>query len=147
MRGHPMPVIMISSLTSKGAETTPRALGLGAIDYVSEPKVDVPNGTIDQAEEIPAKVKAAARARVRCANVMTVPVPSLTGRTYQFSGTHKIIAIGASTGGTEALRELLSSLPADFPGIVIVQHMPEAFTRLCQTPQLSLRNTGARGAR
>jgi two-component system chemotaxis response regulator CheB len=128
MRGHPMPVIMISSLTDKGADTTLRALSLGAIDYVSKPKVDVSNGTIEQAEEIVAKVKAAARARVRPARTSTAaPVP-LTGKTYQFSATHRIVAIGASTGGTEALKELLSPLPADFPGIVIVQHMPETFT-------------------
>jgi two-component system chemotaxis response regulator CheB len=75
-----------------------------------------------------AKVKAAARARVRPARTSTAaPVP-LTGKTYQFSATHRIVAIGASTGGTEALKELLSPLPADFPGIVIVQHMPETFT-------------------
>jgi two-component system chemotaxis response regulator CheB len=128
MRGHPMPVIMISSLTAKGADTTLRALSLGAIDFVSKPKVDVSNGTVEQADEIVAKVKAAARARVRPARTSTAaPVPS-TGRTYQFSATHKIVAIGASTGGTEALKELLSPLPADFPGIVIVQHMPETFT-------------------
>jgi len=129
MRGHPMPVIMISSLTDKGADTTLRALGLGAIDYVSKPKVDVSNGTIEQAEEIVAKVKAAAKAKVRRPSESPVPPAALTRRTYQFSATHKIVAIGASTGGTEALKELLSPLPADFPGIVIVQHMPEAFTR------------------
>jgi two-component system chemotaxis response regulator CheB len=129
MRGHPMPVIMISSLTDKGADTTLRALSLGAIDYVSKPKVDVSNGTVEQADEIIAKVKAAARARVRRASASTAaPVP-LTGKTYQLSATHKIVAIGASTGGTEALKELLSPLPADFPGVVIVQHMPETFTR------------------
>jgi two-component system chemotaxis response regulator CheB len=129
MRGHPMPVVMISSLTGKGADTTLRALSLGAIDYVSKPKLDVSNGTIEHAEEIVAKVKAAARVRVRRASASTAtPVPS-TGKTYHFSATHKIVAIGASTGGTEALKELLSPLPADFPGIVIVQHMPEAFTR------------------
>jgi len=128
MRGHPMPVIMISSLTAKGADTTLRALSLGAVDYVSKPKLDVSNGTIEQAEEIVAKVKAAARARVRCASVAkTAPIPS-SGTSYQFSATHKVVAVGASTGGTEALRELLAPLPADFPGIVIVQHMPEAFT-------------------
>jgi len=129
MRGHPMPVIMISSLTSKGADTTIRALGLGAIDYVSKPKLDVSNGTIEHAEEIIAKVKAAFRARVRKTSVAAV-APALSGTsTYRFSATHKIVAIGASTGGTEALKDLLSPLPADFPGIVIVQHMPEAFTR------------------
>jgi two-component system chemotaxis response regulator CheB len=130
MRGHPMPVIMISSLTSKGADTTLRALSLGAIDYVSKPRLDVSNGTIEQAEEIIAKVKAAARARVRPAK----PAPVLAstaviGRSYQFSTTHKVVAVGASTGGTEALKEMLMPLPADFPGIVIVQHMPETFTR------------------
>ena len=128
MRGHPMPVIMISSLTSKGADTTLRALSLGAIDYVSKPKLDVSNGTIEQAQEIVAKVKAAARARVRQASVATSLSAPSAGNTYRFSATHKVVAIGASTGGTEALKELLSPLPADFPGIVIVQHMPEAFT-------------------
>ncbi len=128
MRGHPMPVVMISSLTAQGADTTLRALSLGAIDYVSKPKIDVSNGTIEQAEEIIAKVKTAAKARVRHANVPTPPTAQLSARTYQFSATHKVVAIGASTGGTEALKELLSQLPADFPGIVIVQHMPETFT-------------------
>ena len=127
MRGHPMPVIMISSLTGKGSDTTLRALALGAIDYVSKPKVDVSSGTIEQAEEILAKVKAAAKARVRRPFAAPPPAP-LLGRSYQFTATHKIVAIGASTGGTEALKELLSPLPADFPGIVIVQHMPETFT-------------------
>jgi len=129
MRGHPMPVVMISSLTDKGADTTLRALSLGAIDYVSKPKLDVSNGTIEHAEEIIAKVKAAARASVHRASASTAEAVPSTGRTYHFSATHKIVAIGASTGGTEALKELLSPLPADFPGIVIVQHMPEAFTR------------------
>ncbi len=127
MRGHPMPVIMVSSLTSKGAETTLRALSLGAVDYISKPKLDVSNGTIEQADRIIAKVKAAARARVRPASA-TPPSAQPIGKVYQFSATHKVVAIGASTGGTEALKELLSPLPADFPGIVIVQHMPEAFT-------------------
>ena len=128
MRGHPMPVIMISSLTDKGADTTLRALSLGAVDYISKPKVDVSNGTVEQAAEIIAKVKAAARAKVRRATVATAPAAQ-SEKKYQFSATHKVVAIGASTGGTEALKELLMPLPADFPGIVIVQHMPETFTR------------------
>jgi two-component system chemotaxis response regulator CheB len=128
MRGHPMPVIMISSLTSKGADTTLRALDLGAIDYVSKPKVDVSNGTIEQAEEIVAKVKAAAKARIRSKVATSSLYTAPPGNSYRFSATHKIVAVGASTGGTEALKGLLSPLPADFPGIVIVQHMPEAFT-------------------
>jgi len=127
MRGHPMPVVMISSLTAKGAETTFRALSLGAVDYVSKPKLDVSNGTIEQSGEIVLKIKAAARAKVRRPIASALPaVPS--GKTYHFSATHRVVAIGASTGGTEALKDLLSPLPADFPGIVIVQHMPEAFT-------------------
>jgi two-component system chemotaxis response regulator CheB len=128
MRGHPMPVVMISSLTSKGADTTLRALSLGAIDYIAKPKIDVSNGTIEKADEIISCVKAAARAKVRCAKLTTPPRNAVAGKTYHFSATHKVVAVGASTGGTEALRELLAPLPADFPGIVIVQHMPEAFT-------------------
>jgi two-component system chemotaxis response regulator CheB len=129
MRGHPMPVVMISSLTAKGADTTLRALSLGAIDYVSKPRLDVSNGTIEQAEEIVAKVKAAARARVSRASASAAPLTVQSQKRYHFSATHKVVAIGASTGGTEALKELLAPLPADFPGIVIVQHMPETFTR------------------
>jgi two-component system chemotaxis response regulator CheB len=128
MRGHPMPVVMISSLTQKGADTTLRALSLGAIDFVSKPKLDVSDGTVDQAEEIIAKVKAAARAKVRNSSPPQIPAAETASRPWQFSATHKVVAIGASTGGTEALRELLAPLPADFPGIVMVQHMPETFT-------------------
>jgi len=130
MRGHPMPVVMISSLTSKGADTTLRALSLGAVDYIAKPKLDVSDGTVEQADDIVAKVKNAARVKIRNSAVQTsTRAASLGDRPYQFSATHKVVAIGASTGGTEALRELLSPLPADFPGIVIVQHMPETFTR------------------
>ncbi|MGD0802046.1 MAG: chemotaxis response regulator protein-glutamate methylesterase [Terracidiphilus sp.] len=128
LRGHPMPVIMISSLTDNGADTTLRALSLGAIDVVSKPKLDVTNGTIELADEILAKVKMAARVKVRKPGTTPMYAAPLSEKHYQFSATHKIVAIGASTGGTEALKELLSPLPADFPGIVIVQHMPETFT-------------------
>jgi len=128
MRAHPMPVVMISSLTEKGADTTLRALSLGAVDYVSKPKLDVSSGTVEQAEEIVAKVKAAARARIRSAPAAASTSGEVASRPMSFAATHKVVAIGASTGGTEALRELLMPLPADFPGIVMVQHMPEAFT-------------------
>jgi two-component system, chemotaxis family, protein-glutamate methylesterase/glutaminase len=128
MRGHPMPVVMISSLTERGAETTLRALSLGAVDYVSKPKLDVSNGTIEQTGEIIAKVKAAARVKVRGVTTpVTGPVELAAG--CHFSATPKVVAVGSSTGGTEALKDLLSPLPADFPGLVMVQHMPEAFTR------------------
>jgi two-component system chemotaxis response regulator CheB len=128
MRGHPMPVVMISSLTDRGAETTLRALSLGAVDYVAKPKLDVSSGTIEQASDIIAKVKAAAKVRVRGLDAgETVPAALPAG--YHFTATHKVVAVGASTGGTEALKDLLSALPPDFPGLVMVQHMPEAFTR------------------
>ncbi|HEX3661422.1 MAG TPA: chemotaxis response regulator protein-glutamate methylesterase [Acidobacteriaceae bacterium] len=126
MRGHPMPVVMISSLTERGADTTLRALSLGAVDYVSKPKLDVCDGTVEQADEIIAKVKAAAGAKVRTGS--SPAPPETAARPYHFSATHKVVAIGASTGGTEALKDVLTCLPADFPGIVMVQHMPEAFT-------------------
>jgi two-component system chemotaxis response regulator CheB len=128
MRGHPMPVVMISSLTEKGADTTLRALSLGAVDFISKPKLDVSTGTVEQADEILSKVKAAARARVGRRTAPAAAAPVEGTRPWQFSATHKVVAMGASTGGTEALKEVLASLPADFPGIVMVQHMPETFT-------------------
>ena len=130
MRAHPMPVVMVSSLTEKGCATTLRALELGAIDFVTKPKVDVASGTLELTEDLIAKVKTAARAKVRqpAANgAKPRPVVPLDGALID--GTHEIVAIGASTGGTEALRVLLTALPAAAPGIVIVQHMPEKFTR------------------
>ena len=132
MRAHPMPVLMVSSLTRKDCDTTVRALELGAIDYVTKPHLDVRSGTLEQADEIVNKVKIAARARVRRhttpsgrppATRATAALPAIGFRT-----THKLIAVGASTGGTEALVRLLQPLPADCPGIVIVQHMPAGFT-------------------
>ncbi|MFN7919768.1 MAG: chemotaxis response regulator protein-glutamate methylesterase [Bryobacteraceae bacterium] len=126
MRTSPLPVVMLSSLTESGCEATLRALELGAVDYAAKPKLDVRAGTIEKAAEIVAKVKAAARAR-----------PRQPGMASHRSGepppgdvdTGRVVAIGASTGGTEALRAVLSALPAGSPGIVIVQHMPAHFTR------------------
>jgi two-component system chemotaxis response regulator CheB len=135
MRGHPMPVLMVSSLTEKDCATTIRALELGAVDYVSKPHLDVRSGTLDQADEIVSKVKIAARARVR-RHTQAPPKALESGtkaaitqlRSVGFRTTHKIIAVGASTGGTEALVRLLVPMPADSPAIVIVQHMPAGFT-------------------
>ena len=132
MRAHPMPVLMVSSLTQRGAETTLRALELGAVDFVAKPTVDVKSGTLDIASEIVAKVKAAARAKIKvkphgAIAAPPTPVASLKGEAL-IRSTHKVIAIGASTGGTEALREVLEAMPCDAPGIVIVQHMPARFT-------------------
>jgi two-component system chemotaxis response regulator CheB len=134
MKGHPMPVVMVSSLTEKGCANTLRALSLGAVDFVTKPKLDIRNGTLDLADEIIAKVKAAAWARaLPRASVPTITDTSVVNAPIQttapwMEAAPKVVAMGASTGGTEALRELLEGLPADFAGIVIVQHMPEKFT-------------------
>lgn len=138
MRAHPMPVLMVSSLTEKDCETTLRALELGAIDYVAKPHLDVRSGTLEIADEIVSKVKIAAQATIRRAvrepNPAGPPRPAAATnspgvRSSLFRTTHKVVAVGASTGGTEALVQLLAPLPADSPGTVIVQHMPEGFTR------------------
>jgi two-component system chemotaxis response regulator CheB len=132
MRGHPMPVVMVSSLTESGCETTLRALELGAVDFVTKPKLDVKRGTIELAQDIINRIKAAARAKIhyRIPNAngtVRASEPLRTGALIK--STHKVIAIGASTGGTEAIKEVLVALPADAPGVVIVQHMPEKFTQ------------------
>jgi two-component system, chemotaxis family, protein-glutamate methylesterase/glutaminase len=129
MRAHPMPVLMISSLTERSCETTLRALELGAVDFVSKPKVDVADGTVQLAGEIVEKVKAAARAKVLRLHRPTVGLQLSLATQALLKSTQQVIALGASTGGTEALREVLEPLPPDSPGIVIVQHMPEKFTR------------------
>jgi two-component system, chemotaxis family, protein-glutamate methylesterase/glutaminase len=134
MRAQPLPVLMVSSLTEKGCATTLRALELGAFDFVSKPKIDVRSGTIELADEILAKVKAAARSKplarrpqpAPSAAAPRAPGPAPGGALLR--STHGVAVIGASTGGTEALRELLCALPPDSPGIAIVQHMPEHFT-------------------
>jgi len=139
MRAHPMPVLMVSSLTEGECETTLRALELGAVDYVTKPHLDIQSGTLEQAEEIVGKVKMAAAAHVRRKARAAPPTASPQARNERpavaaatslgFKTTHKVIAVGASTGGTEALLQFLTPLPADAPGIVIVQHMPAGFTR------------------
>ena len=132
MRGHPMPVVMVSSLTERGCDVTLRALELGACDFVTKPKIDLARGTADVGTEIVAKVKAAARSRVRARVAPSRALetkPANTQSAVSFRTTQRFIAIGASTGGTEALRDVLTALPADAPPVVIVQHMPPVFTR------------------
>jgi two-component system chemotaxis response regulator CheB len=126
MRLRPMPVLMISSLTQQGAEATLQALELGAVDYIAKPRVDLQQGLAEKRAEIIEKVKIAAKARVRSsARAATRPAaPARAG----FSTTERIVAIGASTGGVEALREVLCGLPADSPAVVVTQHMPAGFT-------------------
>lgn len=133
MRLRPMPVIMISALTDQGSEATLQALELGAVDFVAKPRADVSGGINDYAQEIHDKIRAAhgARLRVRRANMSSTVHSPRSSTTHQgaVSGWgDRIICIGASTGGTEAIREVLCGLPADVPGVVIVQHMPELFT-------------------
>jgi len=132
MRLRPMPVVMVSSLTERGAEVTLRALEIGAVDFVSKPKLDVVQGLENYAVEIIEKVRAAARARVRPVEARTDAVaerarPSCA-TPRPFRTTHRILAIGASTGGTEAIKEVLLRLPPDAPGTVITQHIPAAFS-------------------
>jgi two-component system, chemotaxis family, protein-glutamate methylesterase/glutaminase len=123
----PMPVVMISSLTQKGADTALRALEMGAVDYVAKPTVGLSDGFAALKEEIVAKVKAAARARIRpMSSERATAVRLSPGPRYNSS--EKVIAVGASTGGVEALQDFLTSLPADAPAILIAQHMPAAFT-------------------
>jgi two-component system, chemotaxis family, protein-glutamate methylesterase/glutaminase len=143
MRLRPMPVVMVSSLTEHGAEITLDALAVGAVDYLPKPKIDLAATLGDYSEELCAKIKAAAKARVRpYMGSATVPsgLPEVAPRysadavikkiavPRQFRTTDRIIAIGASTGGTEAIKEVLIRLPADTPGIVITQHIPKAFS-------------------
>jgi two-component system chemotaxis response regulator CheB len=125
MKGRPTPVVMISSLTERGSEATLRALELGAIDFVAKPKLGIAEGMQAYAEEIRAKLKVAARARM----IRRIAVERPVERGLPIVGTEKLIAIGASTGGTEAIKEVLLGLPADSPGVVITQHMPAGFTR------------------
>ncbi len=133
MRLHPMPVVMVSSLTEKGAEATLDALALGVVDFVTKPKLDIQDGLTALAEEIRAKVRAAASARIfpassRPAARMAARGPREVPVRRHLRTTDRLIGIGASTGGTEAIRELLCALPPDAPGVVIAQHIPAAFS-------------------
>ena len=123
----PMPVVMISSLTQKGADTALRALAIGAVDYVAKPTIGLVDGFQSLRDEIVAKVKAAAKAQVRPLTGKTPAAATpLAGGGY--SSSERLIAIGASTGGVEALQTLLTAFPADTPAILITQHMPPLFT-------------------
>ena len=134
MRLRPTPVIMISSLTEASSEVTFRALELGAVDFITKPKLDLVASMEEYSEIIVEKVRAAAKAKLK------TPSPSVASRrlsadvvlpalSNHITSTEKVIIIGASTGGTEAIKEVLIRMPADCPGILITQHMPEAFTR------------------
>ena len=129
MRLRPMPVVMVSSLTTKSAEVTLEALRLGAIDFVAKPEVNIAHKLVDAGSEIIAKVKTAAVAKVSAlASPVRPPKVSQPAAAGGYRTTDQIIAIGASTGGTEAIREVLEVMPSDSPGIVVVQHIPGMFS-------------------
>lgn len=133
MRLRPMPVIMISSFTAAGSEVTLKALELGAVDYLAKPRAENISMLQGYAEDIRDKIRAASGARLKSTAVRAAvpPAPTLVQQKSNFSQrllAEKVIAIGASTGGTEAIKEVLSSLPGEMPPIVMVQHMPESFT-------------------
>ncbi|HKT95019.1 MAG TPA: chemotaxis response regulator protein-glutamate methylesterase [Paraburkholderia sp.] len=157
MRLRPMPVVMVSSLTERGNEITLRALELGAVDFVTKPKVGIRDGMLEYAEKLADKVRAASRARVRPAARAHAPASAAAGAGAHAAhpagtpGTHsahphapvhaapminnplvsteKLVIVGASTGGTEAIREVLQPLPPDAPAVLIAQHMPPGFTK------------------
>lgn len=128
MRLRPMPVVMVSSFTRAGATTTLRALDLGAVDVVEKPQANLRERMADIGAELCAKVRAAAHAQLRPLAGTSIPERALVA---PISGGHTrqgLIVFGASAGGTQALTDVLCRLPADMPGIVIVQHMPPRFT-------------------
>jgi len=141
MRLRPTPVLMISTLTEHGAEVTLKALELGAVDFVAKPRLGIENGLLELAQQIVEKIRIASQAQVRRLPAVTL---SSVRRLRELTGTpraetlippnigallnDRLICIGASTGGTEAVRELLSGMPCDAPAIAIAQHMPAGFT-------------------
>jgi two-component system chemotaxis response regulator CheB len=137
MRLRPMPVVMVSTLTERGAEVTLRALELGAIDFVAKPKIGVADGLKQLADEITDKVRTASKARVSKPHAPASAATTAGGaaavrppaQSIGRLSTEKIIFIGASTGGTEATKEVLMNLPPDSPAVVITQHMPPGFTK------------------
>jgi two-component system chemotaxis response regulator CheB len=138
MRLRPMPVVMISTLTERGADVTMKALELGAVDFVAKPKLGLADGLAQLATQIVDKIRIASAARVRRkepAASTQFPVPASAAsspsslKTGAAVASRKLIFIGASTGGTEAIREILVRMPADSPPILITQHMPAGFTR------------------
>lgn len=139
MRLRPMPVVMVSSLTERGADVTLEALSLGAVDFLSKPKIDLAATLKDYGDELIEKIHAASKASVRAldprraatiapraAHNTDAVLPKSAPR--QLRTTDRIVAIGASTGGTEAIKEVLMRLPPDAPGVLITQHIPKAFS-------------------
>lgn len=140
MRLRPTPVVMVSSLTEANCDITLKALELGAFDYLTKPKLDIRSGLLEYAEELTGKIRGAylsnqkrplvARSAAAQAPQRKLTADAVLATHHQhFSTTEKVIVVGASTGGTEALKTFLAALPPDCPAILVTQHMPEAFTR------------------
>lgn len=143
MRLRPMPVVMVSTLTERGADVTLRALELGAIDFVAKPKIGVADGLRQLADDITEKIRIASKAHLRRLPPAPAHATASPSRPAPLDGvparapaapigrlsTEKLVFIGASTGGTEATKEVLLSLPPDAPAVVITQHMPAGFTK------------------
>jgi len=137
MRLRPMPVVMVSSLTARSADVTLKALSLGAVDVVSKPLAALSPGALaTYAAELTSKVRMASEARVRArpavSNESTEKKPSRKSRPVRIAdgvASHQVLAIGASTGGTEAIFQTLSQLTSDSPGVVIVQHISDSFNQ------------------
>ncbi|KAA3617646.1 MAG: chemotaxis response regulator protein-glutamate methylesterase [Calditrichaeota bacterium] len=132
MPQYPLPVVMVSSLTDSGSNITLDALSAGAVDFVCKPSVNLKTGLMGMMNELSEKVSTAATVDVSKYknNNKQLPPQNLNVKTKTGHFSKRIIAIGASTGGTEALRRVISALPSNYPGIVIVQHMPEKFTKM-----------------
>ena len=137
MRLRPLPVVMISTYTQAGSETTMEALELGAVDFIGKPALSHGEGLEAYADEICQKVKVAAKANIKAVGngamrgvAPTAPqtAPTVSSAALAKVDRSKVIAIGASTGGTEAVKDVLSQLPADMPGILITQHIPASFS-------------------
>jgi two-component system, chemotaxis family, protein-glutamate methylesterase/glutaminase len=134
MRLRPMPVVMVSSLTERGSEIALRALELGAVDFVTKPRLGMRDGLLQYTNEITDKIRAAACARLRprpriAAGAAISAAAAEAPLRRPLLSTEKLIVIGASTGGTEAIREVIEPLPADCPAVMIAQHMPPGFTK------------------
>lgn len=132
MRLRPMPVVMVSTLTERGSEITMRALELGAVDFVTKPKMSITEGMLEYTDLITDKIRAASQAKVasmsrRPASEAGVSEPAKLRN--PLISSEKLLIIGASTGGTEAIKSFLLKMPSDCPGILITQHMPAGFTK------------------
>ncbi len=129
----PIPVVMVSSLTQRGKQITLDALDAGAVDFVSKPSTDLARGLTGMMAELCTKIKISSSANVSHWKGKRGQLPyqkRITGSKALAESTDKVIAIGASTGGTEAIRAVISAFPATTPGVVIVQHMPAGFTQM-----------------